>query len=277
VFFSLSRIAWFVLAPSHLVLWWVLAAAALLLARRPRAGRACAVLAALVVVVFGLLPISTWLARGLEDQYPRGPLPAHIDGILTLGGGLDTARVLARHAPAAESSEVRLVSTYELARLHPEARVVFSGGWGRYPDSEAARYAFAQMGLDPRRLTLEDRSRDTFENLAFSQRLVHPLPGETWVLATSAIQLPRAMAVAQRLGWKLIPWPTDYLTAPNAPLLDLRNGLNVTGRLALSDAACHEWLGLIAYQASGMSGAGPPPLPAQTGSAIGARELWKGR
>lgn len=281
VFFPLSRIAWFLLAPSRLVLWLVLATTLLVLARRDQAARMCAVLAAFVLVLFGVVPVSTWLARGLENQYPRGALPSHVDGILTLGGGLNTPRLLARQAPAAESSEARLVSTFELARQHPEARVVFSGGWGRFPDTEAARYGFAQMGLDPQRLTLEDRSRDTFENLSFSQRLVHPQPGETWVLATSAIQMPRAMAVARRLGWTLIPWPTDYLTTPGARMFDLAEGLDVPGRLALSDATIHEWLGLLAYQAAGMSAPRPRSAPGQsagqTGRAVGDRLLWSGR
>jgi uncharacterized SAM-binding protein YcdF (DUF218 family) len=258
-FFPLAKLGWTLLAPSHLLLWLALATAIALIAGRQRLGRGLAILTALLFVVFGVLPTGDWLAQQLEDQYPRpAALPAHVDGILDLGGGLGDDILAQRHAPAAALSEARLVSTYELARRFPNARVVFSGGWGRHPDAAAAGYVFAQMGLDPRRLTLEDRSRDTFENLLLSRRLAQPKPGEVWVLATSAIQLPRAMAVARQLGWTMIAWPTDYLTRPGPrPLADY---LDVLSNLGRSDAALHEELGLVAYRMRG-SGGGAAPAP----------------
>ena len=268
-FFPLAKLGWTLLAPSHLLLWLTLASAIALIAGRARLGRWLTIVAAVVLVVFGVLPTGDWLARRLENQYPRpAALPAHLDGILDLGGGLGAGILATRHAPAAALSEARLVSTFELARRYPDAKVVFAGGWGAHPDADAAAYVFAQMGLDPRRLTLEKRSRDTFENLLFTRRLVEPRRGEVWVLATSAIQMPRAMLVARELHWNMIPWPTDYLTAPSGGARQLSEYLNVAGNLARSDAALHEELGLIAYQLRGQGGpAKPSPQPA--GNAIG--------
>ncbi len=166
-FFPLAKLGWAILAPSHLLLWLTLATALALIAGRQRLGRGLAIVTALLFLAFGLLPTGYWLTQRLEDQYPRpAALPAHVDGILDLGGGLGTDILAVRHAPAESPSEARLVSTYELARRYPDARVVFSGGWGRYPDATAAAYGFAQMGLDPKRLTLESRSHDTLENLS---------------------------------------------------------------------------------------------------------------
>ncbi len=254
LFFPVSKIAWFLLAPSHLLVWLVMATVALLCWGRMRAGRGLALVSAVLMVTLAVLPVGRWLLRPLEDQYPRPAVPpAKVDGILTLGGGLETDVLLARRAPGTAPSETRLVSTFELARRYPSARVVFSGGWGPYADAKAAGYIFGQMGLDPRRLTLEDRSRNTFENLLFTQRLVRPRPGEVWLLATSAVQMPRAMAVARRLGWTMIPWPTDYVTAPPGAGGDS----GVAGNLGKLDEATHEWVGLLAYQLSGM--ARPPP------------------
>jgi uncharacterized SAM-binding protein YcdF (DUF218 family) len=257
-FFPLAKLGWTIAAPSHLLLWLTLASAIALVAGRPRLGRGLAIATALLLVAFGVLPTGDLLTRQLENQYPRpAVLPARVDGILDLGGGLGDDILVARRAPATALSEVRLVSTFELARRYPAARVVFSGGWGRYADAAAAAYGFAQMGLDPGRLTLENRSHDTFENLVFTRRLVNPKPGEVWVLATSAIQMPRAMAVAQRLGWTLIPWPTDYRTRPGPrPLADW---LDVLGNLSRSDEALHEDIGLIAYQMRDPGGAAKSP------------------
>jgi len=251
-FFPLAKLGWAFLAPSHLMLWLALLTAIVLIAGRARLGRWLAIVTAVLFVVFGMLPTGDWLAQRLENQYPRpASLPAHVDGIVDLGGGLGTDILVERQAPAAALSEARLVSTFELARLHPEARVVFSGGWGRHADAKAAAYIFGQMGLDPARLTLEARSRDTFENLLFTQRLVRPKPGQVWVLATSAIQMPRAMQVARRLGWEMIPWPTDYLTRPRWRIRPLLDYLDVANNLLRADAALHEQLGMIAYRVRG--------------------------
>lgn len=256
-FFPLSKALWFVLAPSHLLLLMALGAAAAALAGRPRATRALAIATAVMFVVIGVLPTGAWLARPLEDAYPRPAPPPQVDGILTLGGGLNTRRLLSRQAPPAAASEARLVSAFELARRYPTARVVFSGGWAPYPDATAARYVFAQLGLDPARLLVEDRSRNTYENLLFSQRLARPKPGETWLLATSALQMPRAMAVARKLGWKLVPWPSDYLTDDTANLLLPTEELDPVGRMGLTDAAVHEWIGLLAYRLGNFATPGP--------------------
>src|SRR6185312_11453338 len=159
-FFPLAKLGWTMLAPSHLLLWLSLLTALVLIAGGARLGRWLALATALLFMVFGMLPT---------------------------GGGLGADILAERHAPATALTEARLVSTFELARRYPSARVVFSGGWGPYADAVGAAYVFGQMGLDPARLTLESRSRDTFENLLFTQRLVQPKRRETWVLATSAI------------------------------------------------------------------------------------------
>jgi uncharacterized SAM-binding protein YcdF (DUF218 family) len=247
-FFPVSKLVGFLILPSHVLLWLVLATAVLVWLGRLRTARVTAVAAAALFVLIGAFPFGAVLARPIEDRYPRQALPAHIDGIVTLGAGLGARNLLMRGAPGTGASIDRIVSTYDLARRHPEARVVFSGGWGPYADAIAARDDFLRMGLSPARLVIEGRSRNTFENLAFTQQIVRPQPGETWVLATSAIQLPRAMGVAQRLGWRMIPWPTDYHTVPTAFSSD--SWFYIGDNLRMADEAVHEWIGLAAYGAT---------------------------
>jgi uncharacterized SAM-binding protein YcdF (DUF218 family) len=249
MFFIVSKLFWLVFAPSHILALMTIAAAILLATRYERVGRRLAVAAAVLFVVIGIFPTGILLVRPLEDRFPRPNWPSHVDGVLVLGGGLHADILDARNAPATEFSEARLVSAYELARRYPNARVVFSGGLGRIGgvggiEAQAAKYIFGQMGLDPKRLTLESRSRNTWENIVFSRKIAQPRPGETWVLATSALHMPRAMRVAERAHWEMIPWPTDYLTAQRQPIVVFDIPVN----LGLMDDAVHEWFGLLAYR-----------------------------
>lgn len=248
-FFIASKLFWLIFAPSHFLALMTIAAAILLATRFERIGRRLAAAAAVLFVVIGILPTGILLARPLENRFARPGWPSHIDGVLILGGGLGTQILDSRHAPAMTTNETRLVSAYELARRYPNARIVFSGGSGnldgdRFPEALAAKYIFAQMGLDPGRLTLEGRSRNTWENIVFSQKILRPRLGEVWVLAAPAIQMPRAMHVAERAHWKMVPWPTDYLTAREG----FPGFFEVPDNLMLMDSAVHEWLGLFAYR-----------------------------
>jgi uncharacterized SAM-binding protein YcdF (DUF218 family) len=260
MFFALSKIFWLLAAPSHMLGLLVLAAGILALAGRVRAARWFAVAAALLLVVAGILPLHVWLTRSLEDRYPRPAWPAHVDGILMLGAGFDTAILKVRGVPPTNGGEMRVIAGFEAARRYPHAKLVFSGGSGvlggaggeAWSEAETARYIFAQMGLDPARLILEPRSRNTYENILFTRTLVKPKPGEVWLLVTSAIHMPRALGVARKLGWPMLPWPTDYMTGPWGGHADF----DIAGNLGTVDYAVHEWIGQWAYRLAGKSSGG---------------------
>jgi uncharacterized SAM-binding protein YcdF (DUF218 family) len=94
---------------------------------------------------------------------------------------------------------------------------------------------------------LEARSRNTYENIVFTKQIVKPKPGQVWLLATSAIHMPRAMAIASKQGWPMVPWPTDYFTSPTSK----GDWLFVADNLGLADYAVHEWIGIFAYRLTG--------------------------
>src|ERR1700744_2500525 len=204
LFFPISKIFWGLFAPSHIIAWASIAAAILLMTRHHRTGRALAILSALLLIFIGIIPSDIWLLRPLEFQYGRPAQPLdHVTGILTLSGGLDP--------------RARLAATYALAQQYPSAIVVYSGGQNALipgkcdPIAQRGKRFLLSLGLEPHRLVMEGRSRNTWENILFSKSLIKPGSGQTWILATSAIQMPRAMEIAHQLGWKLIAWPTDWV------------------------------------------------------------------
>lgn len=245
--FSIGKILWLLVNPGNFCVL-ILAAG---LIWRGRGGRAFLVLGTAGLAVISVLPLSGRLAQPLEDRFlGNPPLPERVDGIIVLGGAIEPWLSRERGQIILNDAAERLTETMALARRHPEARVLFSGGNGNLlqeggAEAVEARTFFGALGLDPARLLVEDESRTTYENVIFSQALVKPAEGENWVVVTSAIHMPRAVGCFRRAGWRVIPYPVDYRTPPAGRRdfdFDLARGLAIVVR------AAREWVGLAAYR-----------------------------
>ena len=98
----------------------------------------------------------------------------------------------------------RIDAAYDYLTGHPEAVCIASGGQnGSEPVSEAQciRDTLVSMGIAPERILLEDRSRSTEENLAFSSALIREkgLPTDVAIASDNFHQL-RAAIWAERSG-----------------------------------------------------------------------------
>jgi uncharacterized SAM-binding protein YcdF (DUF218 family) len=148
----------------------------------------------------------------------------------------------------------RIIAAAALAREYPNARVVFSGGSPNLisNDAKEADYAgaiFESLGIAKSRLIMERRSRNTIENAEFSKALVAPQAGERWLLVTSAYHMPRSVGLFRKAGFAVEPYPVDWRIGGRQSLFAFTN-IAVDG-LARTDLAMREWMGLIAYRATG--------------------------
>lgn len=212
--------------------------------------------ASLFLIALFILPIDNIMSRPLEDAYPRPPLPARVDGIVVLDGALNSDVFATRHVLGENGSTTRLIAGAELARRFPNAKLIYSGTSGETPQDQLREHTAAvalleALDIPPERTIFESTSRNTGEDLANSMKLVHPKPGEIWMLVTSAVHMPRAMAVAKRLGWQMTPWPSSYIS-PLGPD-DLRVG-DPSDSFHNFDVALHEWVGLVTYRLTGRTG-----------------------
>ena len=135
-------------------------------------------------------------------------------------------------------------------RLHPRARGVISGGLGSISQDakgEAfhARRLLDDLGIDISRVTFEEDSRNTEENVHNSKQLVKPEPGSLWLVITSAHHMPRSVGIFQRQNWPVVAWPVDYRS--HGPSGSNQWTLFGGEALGLVDTAVREWIGLVAY------------------------------
>ena len=250
----LKLLAWLAL-PSSLVMLALAGGVALLWLGRTRAGRALVTAGVLLALAPALLPLFDLAALPLEDRFPIPELPERVDGIVVLGGAVVQDVTSGRGRPALNDGAERMTEALRLANAYPTATLVFTGGSGllvsqALSEADVARQFFVEQGLDPVRLLFEDRSRDTRENARLSFELARPQAGETWLLVTSAMHLPRAVLAFEAAGWTVLPYPVDHWTTG---AVRWRPRANVVGRLNRLDAAVAEWTALVGYRVLGYS------------------------
>ncbi|HWP24897.1 MAG TPA: YdcF family protein [Xanthobacteraceae bacterium] len=259
MYFPVSKILGFFALPSNFILTLGLAGALLLMTRRARLGRRLMVASMVLYGLAGLSPLGNWLMLPLEQRFPpweqRGGAP---DGIIILGGAINPEVSAARGTAALNEASERLAAAALLARRFPDARIIFSGGNGNLLLREGTEADFAlgvleSLGVPRARVQLEDRSRNTVENAAFTKQIAAPKPGERWLLVTSAYHMPRAIGLFRRAGFFVEAYPVDFRTrgtiewAP--PFARAGEGLVRT------DTAAREWIGLLVHWLSGHSSA----------------------
>lgn len=262
---TLNTILWGFLNPGNLL--FALLALALLLSwwrrgRRFGIGLGLAMLG--VFVLLGMFPPRDWLVSPLERYFPVPTLPERIAGIVVLGGAEEPG-VFATHGwPEVNGDADRLIAFAALARRYPDARLVFTGGAavaaeGRSRnEADVAAAVFALLGLEPSRVEYDARAGNTIENARFAREIARPVPGETWLLVTSARHMPRAVNCFNAVGWPVLPYPVDYVSGAS-------RGFAFQPLRAVSSFTplSKEWIGLLVYWLTGQTQDFLPPRPAE--------------
>lgn len=255
LFFTLSKTVGFLLLPTNFLIGVCFIGAALMFTRFASLGRKLVIAAVLLLVICGLSPLGSALLYPLEQRFPpwdagRGAP----DGIIVLGASIDADISAARGTAVVRGAPDRIIAAAALAKRYPNARLVFSGGSANLVSNDAREADFAgeifeSLGVDKSRLTMERQSRNTKENADFSKALVAPKDGERWLLVTSAFHMPRSVGLFRKAGFAVEPYPVDWRVGGRGDLKTFSN-VAVEG-LARTDLAIREWIGLIAYRATG--------------------------
>lgn len=249
--FYLSKIVWGIFQPSTFIAILLCAGIALTF-RSKRAGLALSSFAAALYILLGFLPLANVLLVPLEYRTKPGTAEeiAGAAGIIVLGGAVSDESQFGDHRVLLNDSADRMIEAVQLAQQYPALPVIFSGGSGALfglrrhkSEAELARRFFGGFGIASPRLRLEDRSRNTLENAIYTADLVHPSPDQRWVLVTSAYHMPRAKALFEAQGFRIVPAPGDLRTAGPDDYWQIfpkpSDGLH---RL---DLATKEWVGLM--------------------------------
>ncbi|MBE9112720.1 YdcF family protein [Nodosilinea sp. LEGE 07298] len=198
----------------------LLVVALVLIKRRPRWATGAIALALLLLLVSSNNWVSTGVMRSLEWRYQDTVDLPEAEAIVVLGGSIKPQFPPRPWIDLAEEGD-RVLHGARLYLAGKAPLLVLSGGritWSQSQSrSEAEDMAVLAeaLGVPPSAMLMEPDSLNTFENAAYTQVLLADRGIERILLVTSAMHMPRALAIFKKQGFEAIPAPTDFHVAPD--------------------------------------------------------------
>ncbi len=174
------------------------------------------------------------------DDYPQA------DAIVVLGG--TAAQVEGPRYETEETGSSRLLPAARLFRLGKARHLITTGG-GNYTDKRGIAHTQAEdmerilidMGVPKQSILIQNKSRNTIEDVAFSTKVLQSINAHRVLLVTSACHMRRAMAATKGLPFEFIAVPTGFQITDSP--LGLRSFLPEAGGLTATSEAIKEYVG----------------------------------
>ena len=194
-----------------------------------------------------IAPISDAMIRSLESEYG---IPKDIKGdvIILLGRGVrDKAPDLTGLGAPSDMYLTRIVTAVRLQkRLH--IPVIVSGAEtseDKILEDHIVKRFLVDLGISAEKIIIEDKSRDTFENVKFTKEICDRSGFTDPVLVTSAYHLKRAIMTFEKVGLNVKPLPAGFKSWPGK---QYRWSSYLPGDFLTASLAIKEYLGLLFYK-----------------------------
>jgi len=237
---------------------------ALTLRHRHKQRTGLIIAAVLILWLSSTTGFSSMLARSLEYRYPSQDDYPIADVAVVLGGGTEPA-AMPRQSVEVNGAGDRVLFAAQLYRQGKANKLLLSGGeitWlneGNTTPAEDMAALLTSIGIPEDALILEVESKNTYENALYCKEKLDAIEVNRILLITSAMHMPRAVALFEKQGIEVIPVPVDYSTTedespPDGASRILRKIMDIipqSGNLSLTTNALKEYLGYFVYQLQG--------------------------
>ncbi len=196
------------------------------------------------------------LYRAYEPVTPDYDLmKTHYDGAIVLGG-IGEVDMRLKKINFTYASD-RLFQTLRLYKLGRVDKIIFTGGSGslEFPEKKEGIYVqkyLQEIQLPDSAMMFESESKNTYENAAFTKKMLgDSLLNSNFLLVTSAVHMPRSLAVFKKAGFTNI---TPYITNRSSGIRRFTfDHLLIPDAEAATDLhlLLHEWVGFMMYKIKG--------------------------
>lgn len=249
MFFFLSKLLDLLISP----LTWVLVLGVLAVpwtrrrARRWKRRRNLGLAALALLLVFSLEPVSNGILYSMEHDAPSTYRPdVTYDAIILLGGLTDEDVTKESGQPAYNDNVERVLMTHRLLREGKARFVVPSGGLN---EANLMGAQLRDWGIEPDRIVLEDRARNTRENAIYSAEIVKQRGWRKVLVVTSAFHMKRSIECFNAVDLDFDTYAVDY-RATRSPRTWLQPRASF---FAVSTAMVRELFGRFIYRLQGYS------------------------
>ncbi len=253
LFFYISKIIWLFISPDSLLLILIIVTLIFSYTGKEKTAKTLLAITSGFLIVIAFFPVGEWLLFPLESHFQTNPLlPEKVDGIIVLSGAENAELSHLWGQVELGGAAERDVMFLALARQYPDAKLAFTGGTGsllkqEYKAADIAEKLFGNLGFDTNRIIFERESRNTYENVIYSKKIIKPEKNKNWILITTGWHMPRSVGIFCKADWPVIPYPVDHQTKKGNLF---RFNFDLANNLSALKTAIKEWLGLFAYYLS---------------------------
>ena len=237
---------------------------ALIIKRESIWSKRLSLVALLLLLTGGNRIISTAVVHSLERQYPPLVITPTADVIVVLGGGMKTMSPPRLEYEVSEAGD-RMLYAARLYHAGAAPYILVSGGQSKWtgpetgPEAEGMLDILQLVGVPENAIILEDKSSNTYENAVETVKILQDLKYNNIILVTSALHMPRSMAIFEKYELNLIPAPTDFHVTDLDieyilrldPHIQLLNLVPTAGNLNALSLAVKEYIGMVVYKLRG--------------------------
>ena len=230
--------------------------------KRPRIAYSCIALALFVLLISSNAWIARFLVSSLEWQnIPSVELPT-AQAIVVLGGATRAAYEPRTTVDLSEAGD-RVIYAAQLYRDKKAPIILASGGridWsgGGTPESEDIAKLLEFMGVESKDIIQDPDSLNTYQNAVNTKKILSKRDINQILLVTSAMHMPRSLAIFKHQGFEVTAAPTDFLVTKgeleaigSTPKSAILNLLPDSRNLENFTLALKEYLGMIIYRLRG--------------------------
>jgi uncharacterized SAM-binding protein YcdF (DUF218 family) len=220
--------------------------------RRQRLGKVLVTLGTVLLLLLSFPFLSRQTLTPLERRYPALLHPETVSWgeksstspklIVVLGGGHVSDPRLPANSQISAAALGRVVEGVRLYKAMPGSKLLLSGGgvFDPVPEAEVMAQIAGLLGVKPQDISLETDSRDTADQ---AKIIAEMIGRERFILVTSAVHMPRSMALFRKRGLHPIPAPSDF-RVQGSQRFDPGNLSPRASSLGQLETAVHEYLGL---------------------------------
>ena len=171
--------------------------------------------------------------------------PTNINTIVVLGGGVRNNTHAPPNTQLGSASLSRLIEGIRLYKLirnqSGHAKLILSGGrvFGVNVEAHKMQNTAVILGVRPSDMVLARGSKDTYDEALY---LKNKVGNKRFIVVTSAVHMPRTMALFHKQGMRPIAAPTQYIA--DKKKFNCTRLIPSTSNLIHTDIALHEYFGM---------------------------------